>query len=358
MFTRKNSMNLLSRFFTVSIAILVFVLFCKYCSEAVIVVSMSLFFATILNKLTVNIEKFTKLPRAIIAVVLVFGLFATMLYLMYIMLPLMFGKIMTIVNGIYNGGGKFQKLLLDISNKDLKVFGYDVPDQIEKMLAPIMQYSIEMLKSFTSQSLQFSFKIITITGILFLTPVMTFFLLKDMPYFKKNFLDIIPKKYRQDVETLMKLISENIANYVYGQLLVACFLTAFYGFGLMMVKVDTPFVIGAIIGFGSFIPYIGFYCGTLVAMLVTYEQYHNMQNLITVFAILIIGQIIEGNFITPKIIGDKIGVHPIWVIISVLVFIPIFGFAGAVFALPMTGIIGEIASFLLIKYKNSSYYKG
>ena len=112
MFTRKNSMNLLSRFFTVSIAILVFVLFCKYCSEAVIVVSMSLFFATILNKLTINIEKLIKLPRAIIAVVLVFGLFATMLYLMYIMLPLMFSKIMTIVNSIYNGGGKFQKLLL------------------------------------------------------------------------------------------------------------------------------------------------------------------------------------------------------------------------------------------------------
>ena len=125
----------------------------------------------------------------------------------------------------------------------------------------------------------------------------------------------------------------------------------------MPLKIHNAFVIGLLVGFTSYIPYIGFYFSASVAMIMVYNQYHSFNYMLLTMLVLLIGQAIEGNFITPKIIGDKIGLHPNWVIFGMLSCVPVFGIIGIAFAVPLTAIIGVIIKYFYKKYRNSEFYK-
>ena len=116
-------------------------------------------------------------------------------------------------------------------------------------------------------------------------------------------------------------------------------------------------MLGFIIGFSAFVPYVGFYTAVCITLFSIYGQFHSVSTVAITFALLLGGQILDSGFITPKLVGDKLGVHPLWIIFGVLVSVPLFGLIGILFALPLVGVCSVIVRFCLREYKTSSYYK-
>ena len=134
------------------------------------------------------------------------------------------------------------------------------------------------------------------------------------------------------------------------------FITFFYGFILLPFKVKSTFLMGALVGFASFMPYIGFYLATALCLSLTYNQFGDLYHVLLVLGVMLFGQLIETNFVTPKVIGNKIGLHPNWVIFGLFATVPVFGIFGVLFASPISGIVGIFIRHFVAKYKQTKYY--
>jgi predicted PurR-regulated permease PerM len=128
----------------------------------------------------------------------------------------------------------------------------------------------------------------------------------------------------------------------------------FYSLALTLSGLNFGFLIGFITGLLSFIPFVGMGIGVFTALLVGCFQWGlSLSNFIVVISIFTAGQIIESNFLTPRLVGKKIGLHPVWIIFGLFVFGSLFGFIGVLLAIPLTAIFGVILKFFAAKYKES-----
>ena len=198
-----------------------------------------------------------------------------------------------------------------------------------------------------------------IVGVVFLcvlSPIVMFMMLKDAPLIWKKTYSLLPRNIQSDVKQLVDEIYESVFRYLEGQTMTAIVLSCCYSVLLFPIGVEHFVVLGIIIGFSSFIPYIGFYSAAAIILFSVYNQFHDFKRMLITLIILLDMQVVDSGFITPKIVGNKLGVHPLFVIFGVLVAIPLFGFVGVLLALPLVGIAGVVFKFILEKYKNSSYY--
>jgi predicted PurR-regulated permease PerM len=127
----------------------------------------------------------------------------------------------------------------------------------------------------------------------------------------------------------------------------------------MIVGLDFGFVIGFATGLLSFIPYVGMIMGMSIALIVAFFQYGGLDGISSIAIILsifIVGQVIEGSFVSPKLVGDKVGLHPVWIIFGMLAGASLFGFTGILLAVPVTAVIGVLIRFCIAKYRDSDLY--
>lgn len=213
------------------------------------------------------------------------------------------------------------------------------------------------IESLIKRVVKNGYSFISILALLALTPIITFMMLKDMPSIKRKFFTLLPEPIRKDTKILAYEMYDSVFNFIEGQTIAAIVLSIMYSLMLFPFGVEHFILLGIIVGFSSFIPYIGFYSAVAITILSVQNQFHNISMSILTFAILIFGQIIDTGFITPKIVGNKLKIHPLWVIFGVLVSVPLFGIIGILLSLPLVGICGVIIRFTIKKYKNSSYYK-
>ena len=195
--------------------------------------------------------------------------------------------------------------------------------------------------------------IINLFSLIFITPILVFYMLRDWDIFVAKIDKYIPSKNGNDIRKIFKEIDQTLSGYVHGQFNVCIILGLFYGIGLTFTGLNFGFLIGFLTGFLSFIPYVGMLMGVAIAIIVGLFQWGvDLVNIGWVAAIFIIGQLIESNFLTPKMVGEKVGLHPVWIIFGLFVFGVLFGFVGILFAMPATAICGVI-----IKHIASNYQK-
>jgi predicted PurR-regulated permease PerM len=153
-------------------------------------------------------------------------------------------------------------------------------------------------------------------------------------------------------------IDRTIAGFVRGQASVCLALGTFYAVGLTLAGLDLGLVVGLLSGLLSFIPYVGTITGFVASMGLALAQFPDMFDVGIVAAIFVAGQILEGNYLTPKLVGDRVGLHPVWVIFALLAGGGLFGFLGILLAVPVAAVIGVLARFFLGEYLASPLYSG
>ncbi|BCE00655.1 AI-2E family transporter [Marinicellulosiphila megalodicopiae] len=210
----------------------------------------------------------------------------------------------------------------------------------------------KILGSIGSSTLQ----IAGVLGNLFLIPVVTFYLLRDWDVLVAKIAHLIPRAYFPTTQSITLECHETLGAFLKGQLIVMCALGAIYSLGLMVIGVKFGLIIGVIAGLASIVPYMGLVVGLGIALISAFFQFDSYLPLVFVLAVFVVGQLLEGTVLTPLLVGDKIGLHPVAVIFAVLAGGQIFGFVGILLALPIAAIIMVVLRRIHLDYKESDFY--
>jgi predicted PurR-regulated permease PerM len=209
-----------------------------------------------------------------------------------------------------------------------------------------------------SQVLQSGVALLNLLSLIFVTPVVAFYLLRDWDRMVGRLRTMVPRDQLATVDRLAREIDAALGGVIRGQGLVCLFLAIFYAVGLWLTGLRYGVVIGLLTGLFSFVPYIGMALGLCVGLLVAFFQFEEWFMVAVVAAVFGAGQFIEGNFVTPRLVGSRVGLHPVWVIFAVLAGAALFGIVGALVALPAAAVIGVFIRFALERYRGSTLYNG
>jgi predicted PurR-regulated permease PerM len=200
--------------------------------------------------------------------------------------------------------------------------------------------------------------IFNILSLAVITPVVGFYLLRDWDHMIARINDYLPLDHAEAIREQAAEIDKVLAGFVRGQMLVCLILAAFYGIGLTALGLEFGLFIGITAGMISFIPYVGTTLGFVVSVGVAMAQFWNEPLWIGLVAgVFILGQLIEGNFLHPVLIGDRVGLHPVWIMFALLAGGSLFGFVGILIAVPLFAVIGVLARFALERYRESYLYQ-
>jgi len=192
-----------------------------------------------------------------------------------------------------------------------------------------------------------------------IVPVVAFYLLYDWDRMIAEIDNLLPRDHAPVIRQLAGEIDKTLASFIRGMGTVCGILGAYYAIALMLVGLQFGLVIGAIAGLITFIPYVGALVGGLLAIgLALFQFWGDWLSIGLVAGIFAIGQVIEGNVLTPKLVGSSVGLHPVWLIFALSVFGALFGFVGMLVAVPVAASIGVLARFASGRYRNSILYRG
>lgn len=190
-----------------------------------------------------------------------------------------------------------------------------------------------------------------------LVPVALFYLLLDWHALLQRVENMIPRRWVDSTAGMASEVDRLLAQYLRGQLAVMLVLCVYYSMSLALAGLEVALPVGVITGLLIFIPYIGFGLGLILALIAALLQFDGLHGLIIVASIYGVGQVIEGFFLTPRLVGDRIGLHPLTVIFALLAFGQLFGFVGVLLALPASAILSVALRHLRLHYFNSSFYR-
>jgi predicted PurR-regulated permease PerM len=244
------------------------------------------------------------------------------------------------------GGPLLQRLGLGTSAPDLSAGVGDIAAQAATWTA-----------AFLNSLVAHGFALISLISLIVVTPVVAFYMLLDYHRMIAAIDGLVPPRYRGVVRQLAFEIDQTMAGFLRGQSLVCLTLGIWYGLGLSLIGLNFGLLIGITGGFLSFIPYVGSLTALVVAAIVAIVQGWPHWNLFAMtLAVVVAGQLFEGNILSPKLVGDRVGVHPVWLIFSLLAFGSVFGFTGLIIAVPVAAAAGVILRFAIEKYRESELY--
>jgi len=238
---------------------------------------------------------------------------------------------------------------------------YLSPKDIERLRSAAGDYAGTVagwVGHFLTSVLSGSLVVVNVLSLIFITPVVTFYMLRDWHKLTERVDGWLPRHYAQTIREQLAEIDAILSGFVRGQALVCLTLGTFYGLGLTAVGLDLGLVVGFAAGMFSFIPYLGCISGFVAAIALALAQSPGWELPAMVSGVFLVGNLLEGNVLSPKLVGEKIGLHPVWVIFALLAGGALFVFLGILLALPTAAVIGVLTRFALTQYLGSSLYRG
>lgn len=201
--------------------------------------------------------------------------------------------------------------------------------------------------------------LINIVVLLVIVPVVAFYLLYDWDKMIARIDDLLPRDHAPVIRDLARDIDQTLAGFIRGMGTVCLIMATYYGLGLMLVGLQFGLAVGVFAGLITFIPYLGAILGGLVALgLALFQFWGDWFSILLVGLVFGAGQLFESNFMTPRLVGRSVGLHPVWLLFALSVFGAMFGFVGLLVAVPVAAALGVIARFVIAQYQASRLYRG
>jgi len=198
----------------------------------------------------------------------------------------------------------------------------------------------------------------SLLSLIFITPVVTFYLLRDWDRLVARLDDLLPRDHASVIREQASLANLSLAGFARGQSMVCLILALYYSISLMIVGLPFGIVVGLLAGLLTFIPYVGSLTGFAISMAIAIGQFDSWWSVALVAIIFGLGQALEGNFLTPKLVGERVGLHAVWIIFALLSGGTLFGFVGLLLAVPVAAVIGVLVRFSIAQYRASKLYLG
>lgn len=232
-------------------------------------------------------------------------------------------------------------------------------DQVQKlqdMVGGKLGEALSWLGTLLQGLITSSFALLNIVSLVVVTPIVAFLVLRDWEKLVALIDDYLPRQSLATVREQAKIVSDMLVGFIHGQALVCLVLAIYYGTALSFAGLDSGLSLGLLIGVLAIIPIIGGVTGFVLSLGLAASQYGTWREIIIVCIIFGVGQTVEGNFLTPKLVGDRINLHPIWVMFALFAGVTLFGFVGLIFAVPMAAVVGVLIRFSLSRYRRSAFY--
>jgi len=228
---------------------------------------------------------------------------------------------------------------------------------LKSMLTEQATGAIKNIGALTVNVLDQGLAIFNVITLLVITPVVAFYLLRDWDRITAKIDSWLPRRQQATIRTLVIQIDDVLAGFVRGQSTVCLILAVYYGVALLTVGLEFGLVIGIITGLISFVPFVGAIVGLVASVGVALFQFWpDFVQIGIVAGIFVVGQILEGYVLTPKLVGEKVGLHPVWVMFGLLAGGSLFGFVGILLAVPVAAVVGVLSRFALTQYMASPIY--
>ncbi len=198
--------------------------------------------------------------------------------------------------------------------------------------------------------------IITVLGY-FIIPVYLYYFLKDLPKMRPGMLELLPFRWREGINVLLGEIHATLSAFIRGQLLVCLILAVFYSIGLWFIGIDLALLIGSLAGLAFIIPYLGTLIGIVLSMLMALLKFQDILHPLLCLGWFALVQALEGGVITPKIVGETVGLHPLVIMLALLVGGQVGGIFGMLLAVPMTAVLNVFGRALLSRYRESRFFR-
>lgn len=229
---------------------------------------------------------------------------------------------------------------------------------VQGLVQQFSERALSFAGSAAGNVLQSSLAVLNLISLVFITPIVTFYLLRDWDRMVAAVRSVVPPRTRPVADNLAAQIDDVLAGFLRGQALVCAFLAVFYAAGLTLSGLQHGAIIGLLTGLFSFIPYVGMFVGVAVGITVAVFQFDQFWQVALIGGVFALGQFIEGNFLTPRVVGSRIRLHPVWVMFAVLAGTALFGLVGTFLGTPAAAVIAVLIRFGIRQWRESRYFRG
>lgn len=312
--------------------------------------------AYLVNPLVIKLMKY-HLPRLVSVIIVFVALFLLIIFLIILLIPLIQDQFATLAVTL-------PSIIAWLQNKALPTLLNYVNAQnlvnittLKTSLLSQWTKAGTLATTFLNTILQSGFILAQWLINLVLIPVVTFYLLRDWKTFIQGIHNLLPRRIEPTIVKLAKECDSVLSAFFRGQLLVMLSLGLIYAVGLSLIGLKIGILVGLIAGLISIVPYLGAIVGIITASIAAFVQFGDFKSVLFVWLVFMIGQITESTLLTPNLVGDRIGLHPVAVIFAVLAGGSLFGFFGILLALPAAAVIMVGLRFLHQHYRKSKLYQ-
>ena len=300
-----------------------------------------------------------KFPRWLAATTILSMFFIGLAALFFMVSPIVQVQISGAMKNFPNYIGAAKSLLDSFLISVNDSFGTQIIKNTETLVEVAADRGIQkagaMITGFLSRGADF----FSLLSLLLITPVVAFFLLRDWDLLVTKIDSWIPKNKRKVVRKLATQIDGALAGFVRGQTLVSFSMAILYAIGWSIAGLDYALILGIMAGIMAYVPFVGALFAVLIAVLIGFGQFGaDALPLFQIFLVFVIVQIIEAGFLTPRLIGTRVGLHPVWVLFAIFAGGEVMGFVGILIALPAAAAIGVLVRFGIDVYLDSELHKG
>ena len=338
-------------------ALVLFVLGLWLLSEILLPFVAGLAIAYLLTPLTDRLERLG-VNRLAAALLIISVVVLALIYLILLVAPILGSQLSSFIESVPGYVTTLQALLSDRSRPSVQRLlgaGFNA----DKSIGDLMTQGVGWLTTFLHSLWSGGRALVSVFSLVVVTPVVAFYLIYDWHRMIRTVDGWIPLHQRDTVRGLAREVDAAISGFVRGQTAVCLILGSFYAVALTLTGLNFGLLIGLISGLITFIPYVGSMTGLILSLGVAVAQFWpNYGSILMVLGVFLVGQFVEGNVLSPKLVGESVGLHPVWLIFALLAFGFLFGFVGLLVAVPLAATIGVLSRFAMRRYLQSSFYTG
>lgn len=316
----------------------------------VVGVVLSYFLVPIVNQL-----EQVKVPRGIASILTVILFISVIVLFSFTVLPVLYNQLIHLMSAATNHKAEIKHALSSIV-KWASELDPEIAYKIESAVTNFSGTFFSVTSQFISGIISSSFAALTTIGLIFITPIVMFYALLNWHTVIRINEQLVPKRYKKDAMELAANINKTLTGYIKGQTYVCIILAFFYGVALSVAGLESAIALGVMSGVLLIIPYAGVLFSGLLCVLVAMTQVGSLSYALLILSIFAVGQLLEGNVLSPYLIGQSVGLNPIWIIFGVMAGGALFGFIGVLVALPLTAVLGVVIKFAFRKYTKSKFY--
>jgi predicted PurR-regulated permease PerM len=313
--------------------------------------------AYLLDPLVDRLERLG-LPRWLGTTLVLLSFLVLLILLALLLVPLVQAQVSHLIEVLPSYATAIRERLLPMLDRLIHRLS---PQDVERLRGAVGNYAgdaltwvVDVLRRILSGGLA----LFDVLSVMFITPIVAFYLMRDWDILVSKVDSWLPRQHLETIRGQAREVDQTLAGFVRGQATVCVVLGVFYAVALSLAGLDFGLVIGLIAGLLSFIPYVGSLFGFMASTGLALLQFDSLWRVAIVVGIFLLGQAVEGNVLTPKLVGERVGLHAVWVIFALLAGGSLFGFLGVLLAVPVAAVIGVLTRFALRQYMASPYYRG